>query len=216
MAWTTVFITLCVLYGAVQGIDLEGAKGTKCFEIKKTVTPEPKFLATLKTIYAPLISRLELYQTAKDLLQIDEKDISESSVYYDSCARLSLLPNGTVVSRGFGDKMRYFNTKPILPNMEKFEIMPAEGEGLTATSYTTLTDQKTWFVAPKCHKDGAMSFTVGSMYPTLPKETYDKVVKHLIELGFKKEEMVMLRYDYCLLDDQEEATTQSVISGGAL
>jgi len=220
MAWTTVFITFCVLYGAAQGIDFNSAKGPKCFDIKKTFPGEPQFLASLKTIYAPLISRLELYHTAKDLLQVDEKEILESSIYYDLCPRWSLGENGTILATGFKNKMRYYETKPILPNMEKFELKPAEGKGFTATVYTSLTDNKTFFVAPKCLDNGEMSFTVGSMYPTLPKETYDKVAKHLMELGFRKEDMTMIRYDYCDLDDsmdmEMEATTQSIISGGAL
>jgi len=210
---TKIFISLCVLllWGMAEAIDVESAKEQKCFNV--TTTPvDPKFLAQLKTIYYPMVHRKELYRTTVDLLQVDPKDIDESTVYYDSCAHFSLKPSDEgiqILVQGFGNKQRLYKTKTILPNMEKFEFWPAEGKGYKALSHTVYTDNKSFFLAALCDDD-EMSWAVGSMYPTLTKESYDMVMKLVLDLGFKKEYITKFRYDYCDLDQNNtEATTQA-------
>jgi len=197
-------ISVALLFGA-DALDLEGAKEQKCFDVK-SVTPESAFLASLKTIYLPMNSRLKLYKVASDLLDKDGKDVLESYVYYDSCIRVNLQPNGSIIATGFDNLRKEYLTKPILPNLEKFEESPADGKGYAATAYTTYTDNKSFFVAAGCGDDGQMTWNVGSMYPTLTKDVKDMVIKHLTELGFKKEFFTEIRYDYCDLEDMPPTT----------
>jgi hypothetical protein len=206
MAWTKSLAAFCVLavLGTSQGLDLEGAKEQKCFEITKTVPADPKFVAALKTVYYPMTSRLELYRTAEDLM--NGMDLTEADVYYDSCMQWKLLANGTIRSTGFNNYHKLYDTKPILPNLERFELFPQDGKGFGGKIYTTMTDNKTFFVTAICTNDGQMVWNVGSLYPTLMKETKDQILEHVTSLGFKKEYMTELRYDHCDLGDSEATT----------
>jgi len=182
-------------------------------------------VGTIKTLYYPLMSRLELYRVASDLLDKDPKDISEASLYYDSCLHWNMYSNGSIISRGYNGYSRDYSTKILKPNMEKFDFRPAVGTGFSGTVYTTMSDNKTFLFTPFCTDDGEMVLGLGSLLPTLPEETMRKVKEHAISLGFKKEYFTEIRYDRCDLETTDyttisndgneiDSTTTTTISSG--
>ncbi|CAL8111379.1 unnamed protein product [Orchesella dallaii] len=190
----SVLVTLLVA-SCAKALDLESAKEQPCFNITKTAVLDLNWVGTLKTLYYPLMSRLDLFSSATNLIQKDPKDISEASVYYDLCVYWNLYSNGTITARGYNGKSREYQTK-LIKGMEIFEFAPVVGTGYSGTKYTTLTDNKSFFFTPFC-MDGQMSWGIGSTTPTLPEDTIKMVYDHAESLGFKREYFTELRYDRC-------------------
>ncbi|CAL8111381.1 unnamed protein product [Orchesella dallaii] len=190
--------TLAVIFvgGYAKGLDMESAKEQPCFNISKTVPLDLNWVGTIKTLYYPLMSRLELYRVASDLVHQDPKDISEASVYYDSCFYWNMYTNGTIISRGYNGQTREYKTK-LINGMEEFEFGPVEGMGYSGTVYTTLTDNSTFLFTPFCTDDGEMAWGLGSTLPILSEDTIKLVYEHAESLGFKREYFTELRYDKC-------------------
>ncbi|ODM88005.1 hypothetical protein Ocin01_18678 [Orchesella cincta] len=191
-----IFVTAFI--SSIQCLDLESAKEQPCFKIKKTVPlitddwvqPEPK------AIYYPLMSRLDLYRNAIDLLQKDPAEISESELYYDACI-VWKCNNETYFSEGFGGRTREYTADPEDDKMEVYTMRPLKGKGYGGKAFTTYSDNETFFFTAVCGDDGQMAWNVASLTPTLPRESVKIIHEHALSLGFKKEFFTELRYDRC-------------------
>ncbi|ODM94160.1 hypothetical protein Ocin01_12527 [Orchesella cincta] len=190
----SIFVTLCV--SSIYSLNIDNAKESPCFKIEKTVAIDIEFWAKIKTSYYPLMSRLDLYMLAVDILQKDPAEISEPELYYDSCIVFKNT-NKTFYSEGFGGNTREYTAIPKDGKFEVYAMNPVEGEGYSGTAYTTFTDNKTFSFSAVCGDNGQMTWGVGSTTPTLPRETVEKIHEHALSLGFKKEFFTELRYDGC-------------------
>jgi len=181
-----------------KSLDMDGAKERSCFKITKTVPLELDWVGSLNTLYYPVMSRLELYSVAADLVQKDPKDITEGSVYYDSCLNFEARSDGTMIFRGYGDQSKEYQTTYLTPAMEQYEFSPKEGPGITGMSYTTLTDNKTFIFSVNClDEEEQMTWGVVSPLPSLPEDTLKIIYDHAKSLGFKKEYFTEIKYDKC-------------------
>jgi len=179
---------------SLNALDLEGAKESSCFEIKKTVPMDIGWVMSQKTWYYPLMSRMDLYMTGIEMSGKSAKELRENELYYDSCPVFSIV-DGQFVGTGFDGKVTKFVMKPI-KGLEVFEFFSEEGGFMGTCSYT-LTDNKTFGVMACCIDKTHMSWGSMSIHPTLPKETVSLIYDHAESLGFKREHFTGLRYDHC-------------------
>ncbi|ODM94155.1 hypothetical protein Ocin01_12526 [Orchesella cincta] len=189
-----IHVALCV--SSIQSLDMDSAKESPCFKIEKTVPLDMEYWANIKTSYYPLMSRLELYGVAVDLLQKDPAEISESELYYDSCI-VWKHTNESYYSEGFGGQTREYVAVPKDDKFEVYTMHSVDGKGYSGTAYTTYTDNQTFLFSAACGDDGQMTWSVGTTTPTLPHGTVEKIHEHALSLGFKKEFFTELRYDGC-------------------
>ncbi|CAL8117167.1 unnamed protein product [Orchesella dallaii] len=194
-------VALLCLASAIQGLDLRSSEEQPCFDIPKPKSPilEMDWLFSVKPIYYPLMNTIDLYHASVDLLQKNARDVSTSSVYYDACLTWEMFSNGTIFSKGFNGLQREYISKAVEDNPDAFTMEPVDGEKdvYSGTAYTTLTDNKTFFVQAGCLPSGQMAWGVGTTTPTLPEETKKKIIEHVISLGFKKDDITELKYDTC-------------------
>ncbi|CAL8086067.1 unnamed protein product [Orchesella dallaii] len=205
-----VFCSVCIF--SIECLDLESAKEQPCFKIEKTVPMGGEVpTGEITTIYYPHMSRLDLYMNAIDLLQKDPKEISESSLYYDSCLVWKCNANGTqghkdhgtYYSEGFDGRTREYEVEMVNGSEEVSKIRPVEGKGLTGTGYVTYSDNKTFFFSAFCTDDGQMTWNVASLIPVLPEASVKIIHEHALSLGFKKEFFTELRYDRCQFPSED-------------
>ncbi|CAL8111380.1 unnamed protein product [Orchesella dallaii] len=197
--WRLALVQLCMA-SAIQGLNLDAAKEQPCFNISRSPTPlfDMNWAVSVGKFYWPLVSNMDLYRAATDLLQKDSKKISISTVYYDSCITWHLFKDGTLLSKGFNGLGREYKSKPLSDNPDAYQFEPVDGTTMYGgTAYTTFTDNKTYFFSAVCLSDGEMVWGVGSPTPTLPEETKKMILEHAVSLGFKKEFFSELRYDKC-------------------
>ncbi|CAL8117165.1 unnamed protein product [Orchesella dallaii] len=194
-------VALLCLASAIQGLDLRSAEEQPCFDIPKpkSLIGDMDWMISVKPIYYPLMNTIDLYHASVDLLQKNARDVSTSSVYYDACLTFEMFSNGTIISNGFNGLQKEYISKPLEDNPDAFTFEPVDGENniYSGTFYTTLTDNKTYFVQAGCLSSGQMAWGVGSITPTLTEETKKKILEHVASLGFKKDDITELRYDTC-------------------
>jgi len=195
MARATLIVFLLTFSASVYGLDEESAKERKCFEIKSTMPIDTKWITSLKEIYYPVMSRLDLYRTAADLTHRDFKDITEDELYYKSCIKFSFAPDGSFLATGFNGANAKFSMRPKDAGLEIIEF--GEETGLHGTCYTTLTDNKTFVFFACCSNGDEMHWGAISTEKKLPKKTVRKIHEHAESLGFGKEQFTGLRYTSC-------------------
>ncbi|ODM95775.1 hypothetical protein Ocin01_10906 [Orchesella cincta] len=192
---------LAILFigNCAEALDMESAKEQPCFNITRTVPLDLNWVGTIKTLYYPLMSRLDLYRSSANMLNKSPNDINEATVYYDSCFRWNLYTNGSITGRGFNGLSREYKTKLVVPTMEKFEFSPVEGKnyGYSGLKYTTMTDNKTFLFTPFCTDDGEMTWGLGTISPTISQDLIKAAHEHAESLGFKREYFTEIRYDRC-------------------
>lgn len=66
----------------------------------------------------------------------------------------------------------------------------------SGTSYTVLTDNKTYFLLVSCISD-EMTWSVTSVTKTLPEDTLNEIYSKVKELGFKEEFFITIDYEKC-------------------
>ncbi|CAL8149406.1 unnamed protein product [Orchesella dallaii] len=199
--WYSVSFALLCIASVVQGLVFRGSKDQPCFNISKPETPvlDAKWASSIDPIYYPVMSTVHLYRAAVDVLQKDPKDVRLSTVYYDACLKWYLHDNGTSFAKGFNGLTREFARTTLEDNPDGFTYVGVGGDRdfFAGTLYTTLTDNKTFFFAATCMKNGGMAWGVGSTTPTLTEETKKIVLDHAVSLGFNKEDFTELKYDTC-------------------
>ncbi|CAL8111378.1 unnamed protein product [Orchesella dallaii] len=199
--WYAIPVALLCMASAIQGLDLYTAKEQACFNIPKPETPvlDMKWVLETHPLYYPLMSTVDLYRVAVNLLQKDPKDVKASAVYYDSCLKWEIFSNGTIFSEGFDGLRREYETKTLSDNPDAYTFVPVGGDEdfYAGTAYTTLTDNKSFFFTVACLKTGEMTWGVGSTTPTLTEETKKKILDHAVTLGFSTEDVTELKYKTC-------------------
>ncbi|CAL8116503.1 unnamed protein product [Orchesella dallaii] len=193
---------LCIASAVhVQSLDLKTAKDQPCFNIPNPKTPilDEKWVHSINPMYFPVGSTNSLYRVALNVLQKEARDVGFATVYYDACLKWYMYDNGTVVSTGFNGLRKEYKTKTLEDNPDAFTFVGEGGDKdfYSGTLYTTLTDNKSFFFATICLKNGEMAWGVASTTPTLTEETKKKVFDHAVSLGFNKEDFTELKYDTC-------------------
>ncbi|ODM91528.1 hypothetical protein Ocin01_15156 [Orchesella cincta] len=193
-------VVLLCMASAIQGLNLEAAMETPCFNISNNPAPlfNMEWAVSLGTVYYPIMNNIDLYRAATDLLQKQPNEIKTGSVYYDSCLTWHMFKDGTLLSKGFNGLTREYKSRPMEGNPDGYVFWPSDGTDVySGSAYTTMTDNKTFFFSALCLKNGGMAWGVGSATPTLSEETKKKILEHAESLGFKKEHFTELRYDNC-------------------
>lgn len=82
--------------------------------------------SSVKQWYYPLASRLDLYRSAHDLLKLDYKYIPEFSLYYDSCLKWTINPDGFTL-HGYNGKTRHLKSTPVSRGVADFKSEWSQG-----------------------------------------------------------------------------------------
>jgi len=189
---------LVLLAGMTQALDMKGAEEQPCFNVSKTVPMDAEWMKSVKIWYYPMMTRLDLYRGAIDILNQDPNDVTEDKVYYESCIIWKMNPSdGSFTMEGFNGKEAKYNVTLFGKGLETYEFGTESGIGNAGTCYTTLTDNKSFAVSVGCLKGNQMVWGVVSPHKSLPEETVKLIHNHVDSLGFKKEYFTSLRYDSC-------------------
>ncbi|CAL8149400.1 unnamed protein product [Orchesella dallaii] len=199
--WYSTSLALLCIASVVQGLSFRASTNQPCFNISKPETPvlDPKWAESIDSFYYPVMSTNHLYRVAVDLLQKDPRDVRLSTVYYDACIKWYVNENETTTVKGFNGLSREYVRTPLKDNLDGFTFVGLGGiqDIYAGTLYTTLTDNKTFFVVATCMENGGMAWAAGSTTPTLTEETKKIVLDHVMSLGFNTEDFTELKYDTC-------------------
>lgn len=132
--------------------------------------------------------------------------LREDEYYYDFCLRRNTsVEGGLGVFTGFGGRtLGIFDVRrrPDRPEIA-YEAFPRNLDTQDfARIYITLTDNKTFAFVEECWiGSNQRSWNVISNTPNLSERAVKMIENHAIELGFKKENFVFIRYDGCRRED---------------